>query len=140
MGDLSPHFSRAEFTCHHCGTLPAGGVPTALVHGLEALRALAYPDGLMIESGYRCAAYNATLAHAATGSQHLYAAAADIPLRAELGSVQALHAFSGIGWQAAGRRRLVRHVDVRHASGHDPTASTTAHPATWEYLADGSRR
>lgn len=141
MGDLSEYFSRAELACKHCRALPAGaqGLP-ALVEGLEELRKLAYPRGLVIASGYRCPAANASLPHAAKGSQHLYAAAADVPLVAELGAVVRLRVFSGIGWQMVGSRKLVRHVDVRHASGHNTTGGSVRYPTLWEYFADGSRR
>lgn len=140
MGDLSEHFSRAELACRHCRTLPARapGLPV-LVDGLEALRALAYPAGLVLASGYRCPDRNAAVG-GATSSQHLHAAAADVPLVAELAKVVALRRFSGIGWQMVGGRKLVRHVDVRHASGHNTTGGTVRRPTTWEYLADGTRR
>ena len=88
--------------------MTAARVPAALVHGLEALRSLAYPRGLTIESGYRCLARNAQLPNAAKDSQHLYAAAADVQPAAMLGQVLALHAFSGVGWQEVGGLRLVR--------------------------------
>lgn len=140
MGDLSPHFDRAEFRCRHCGELPNLSALDVLVAGLERLRAKAYPGGLPILSGYRCADYNRLMPTAAPRSQHLHAAAADVPLVAPLAVVARLRVFSGIGWQKSGTQRLVRHVDVRHASGSNPTGGTTVKPTTWEYLADGSRR
>jgi hypothetical protein len=139
MGDLSTHFSRSEFVCRHCRRLPPRGVVPELIVGLEALRALAYPGGLIIDSGYRCSAHNRAVG-GATGSQHLYGAAADVTPRAALAAVKALKVFSGLGWQRIGGRDLVRHVDVRHASGHNGTRGTTTRPTTWEYLADGTRR
>lgn len=139
MGDLSANFSQTEFVCRHCRRLPQLGIVPALITGLEKLRALAYPSGLIIRSGYRCPTHN-TVVGGAKNSQHLYGSAADVDLRAELADVKALKVFSGIGWQAVGGRRLIRHVDVRHASGHNTTSGTTARPTTWEYLADGTRR
>ena len=139
MVQISPHFAASEFACHHCGQLPGGTVLPELLAGLEALRALAYPRGLRIESGYRCPASNAAVG-GASDSQHLYRSAADIPEVATLDAVRGLRAFSGIGWQQVGARRLVRHVDVRHASGHNSTRGTTAAPTTWEYLPDGTWR
>lgn len=140
MGDLSPHFSAAEFACRHCHKLD-GPVVHALVTGLEALRGVAYSDlGLEIVSGYRCAAYNRSLKNAAKDSQHLRRAAADVPLRATLEVVKGLGVFSGIGWQLFNGRRLVRHVDVRHASGRNTTGGTVQHPTVWEYALDGSRK
>jgi hypothetical protein len=135
MTRLSAHFAEAELACRCGGRLPGCRgvlVVPELVAGLEALRALAYPRGLRIESGYRCPERN-TLVGGKPASQHLWGAAADVEPRAELADVTALRVFSGIGWQRVGGRRLVRHVDVRHASGHDTTGGTVARPTTWEY-------
>jgi uncharacterized protein YcbK (DUF882 family) len=130
MGALSPHFTAAEFACPHCRVSKA--LP-ALVLGLERLRTLGYSSGLVVRSGYRCPVHNKAVGGAAN-SQHRYGSAADVDLRVSLASVVALGVFSGVGWQtAAGGRRLVRHVDVRHASGHNTTGGTPAHPTTWEY-------
>ena len=38
MGDLSPHFSKVELACHHCGQLK---VEKRLLEALEELRRLA---------------------------------------------------------------------------------------------------
>ena len=143
MTQLSAHFSDREAACHHCGRLPPDGIPPALVHGLEALRSLAYPQGLVVGSWYRCAAYNKAIPNAAPDSQHVQGSAVDpkaLSTRATLVAVRGLHAFSGIGWTWHGGLQVVKHVDVRHASGHNPTHGTTAAPTTWEYLADGTRR
>lgn len=139
---LSPHFMLSEFACHHCGRTPdqhSVGL-NALVHGLENLRSHFFPRGLVVVSGYRCNDYQAQLykenpANAAPpgSSQHNFAAAADVDLVAPLQAVQALGAFSGIGWQIVGGKKLVRHVDVRHASGHNTTGSSVATPALWQY-------
>jgi hypothetical protein len=140
---LSPHFMLSEFKCHHCGRLPdqhSVGL-SALVHGLEAFRTKFYPHGLIVVSGYRCNDYQAELykqegpANAAPpgSSQHNFAAACDVDLVAPLQAVRELGAFSGIGWQWSGGHQLVRHVDVRHASGHNLTNSSVATPAIWQY-------
>jgi uncharacterized protein YcbK (DUF882 family) len=129
MGRLSEHFVEDEFACRHCGVARAH---PALVDGLERLRELAYPSGLIVRSGYRCDDHN-TAAGGAQLSQHQYGAAADVDLRAELDAVRALGVFSGIGYQVLGGRRLVRHVDVRHAGPHNWTSSTPARPALWRY-------
>lgn len=131
---LSAHFMLSEFACPHCGVAKA--LPE-LVAGLEKLRALAYPGGLIVRSGYRCPEHNRAVGGAAD-SQHLYGSACDVDLVANTRDVAALGAFSGIGWQVSGGRHLVRHVDVRHASGHNTTGGTTANPSTWEYGPDGS--
>ena len=141
---LSPHFSTPEFTCHHCGRINVQRGLPVLVAGLEKLRALGYePSGLKVVSGYRCPERQAELhradpANAAKDSQHCRCAAADVELVVPLDKVIALRVFSGIGWQWSSRnlltrRRLVRHVDVRHASGHNPTGGTVLAPTVWQY-------
>jgi hypothetical protein len=132
---LSPHFVLSEFACRCGGKLPGCRVAVALpalVTGLEALRTLAYPHGLAIESGYRCPERNRQVG-GAKDSQHQYGSAADVALVAQLGDVARLGVFSGIGWQQVGGRQLVRHVDVRAVSGHNFTRGTAAHPTLWEY-------
>jgi hypothetical protein len=136
---LSEHFDSAEFACRCGGRFKDCkgelAVP-ALVDGLEALRAIAYPRGLVLASAYRCPGRNAVVG-GATHSQHQYGAAADVALAAELGETINLGVFSGIGWQHVGRlgsrRKLVRHVDVRHASGRNLTGGTVAKPTLWQY-------
>ena len=137
MTQISPHFQSREFVCPHCGQLPGGTVLPELLAGLERLRALAYSSGLVVQSGYRCPAHNATVG-GASNSQHLYRSAADVAERATLDAVRGLRAFSGIGWQLVGGQQMVRHVDVRHATGVNTTAGTTAAPSLWEYAEDGS--
>lgn len=139
MGDLSEHFARTEFACRHCGQLPRRVVP-ALVAGLEVLRARGYDarGGLTIVSGYRCATRQAQLhaadpERAAKRSQHTQAAAADVRPLLLLDVVLDLDVFSGVGWQYVQDRPRVVHVDVRHASGYNPTRSTPTHPAVWQY-------
>lgn len=131
---ISAHFVLSEFACPHCHNAKALGV---LVEGLEHLRALAYPHGLIVRSGYRCPVHNKDVG-GAPDSQHLYGSACDVDLVAPVADVLALRVFSGIGWQAVGGRHLVRHVDVRHASGHNTTGGTPTNPSTWEYGPDGS--
>lgn len=139
MGDLSAHFSRSEFVCRHCGKLPRDPAP-ALVEGLEVLRGNGYAarGGMHIESGYRCPARQAQLraanpTRAAKRSQHTQAAAADVHPLLLLDEVLDLDRFSGVGWQYVEGRPRVVHVDVRHASGFNPTRSTVTHPAVWQY-------
>lgn len=76
MGDLSPHFSRAEFACHcGCGfTVPN----MALVELLEKLRAhVGKPIKIM--SGCRCRHHNRVVG-GAKQSQHTLGNAADIKI------------------------------------------------------------
>lgn len=104
MGDLSAHFSRREFACHHCGAVE---VAPALVEALERLRS-AVRRPVYIISGYRCRQHNAAVG-GASRSMHLYGKAADLSIA--LATVpQALAAgFTGVGH----RRGWAVHVDVR---------------------------
>lgn len=114
MGDLSAHFSRSEFRCHHCGRLV--GPTSQLLAVLERLRARVGRP-LRIVSGYRCPAHNAAVG-GARGSRHKAGDAADIPsgyasarLAAECGAV-------GIGTKGS----WAVHVDTRPGG-----------PARWRY-------
>ena len=71
---LSPHFRVQEFRCKD-GSDPVF-VDTALVELLEQLRAH-FGKAVTITSGYRTAAYNATLPGASKNSQHIQGRAAD---------------------------------------------------------------
>ncbi len=75
MGDLSEHFSKAEFACRPCGRAE---VNPGLVKALETLRKLAGAP-VRIVSGYRCAEHNRAVGGAA-GSRHLTGHAADITI------------------------------------------------------------
>ena len=105
MGDLSPHFSTYEFTCHHCGRIE--GPTASLLAVLEHIRTtIGRP--LPILSGYRCPTHNRAIA-GARRSQHLLGRAADF--KAGLVSVAQARAAGarGIGVCAG----WVVHVDVR---------------------------
>ena len=140
MGDLSPHFDSREFLCRHCRKLPRRGIVPALVSGLEVLRGKGYAarGGLYVRSGYRCAIRQAQLhagdpGRAAKRSQHTQAAACDVDPLLLLDEVLDLDVFSGVGWQYVEGRPRVVHVDVRHASGWNPTKSSPTRPAVWQY-------
>lgn len=113
MGDLSPHFSRAEFACRHCrAEVP---IDPQLVHVLEHVRGLT-GQPLVIVSGYRCPAHNRA-SGGAKGSQHLLGTAADIGRgRATLDQAVASGA-RGVGVRAG----WAIHVDTRLG----PTAEWT---------------
>lgn len=114
MGDLSPHFSRAEFRCRHCGRVV--DPPPELLTVLERIRSISGAP-LAVRSGYRCEAHNAAVG-GARRSQHLLGRAADIPEgRATLGQARAAGAV-GVGV----RNGWAVHVDVRPGA-----------PATWTY-------
>lgn len=114
MGDLSPHFSRSEFACRHCGG--GASVSRQLVQVLERIRSITGAP-LVIVSGSRCVIHNRAVG-GASGSQHLYGRAADIgPQRATERQARAAGAV-GVGLRGS----WAVHVDVR------PGAS-----ATWRY-------
>lgn len=104
MGDLSRHFDRSEFRCHHCGRVE---VSQLLVARLELLRAtIGRP--LKIVSGFRCAEHNRAVG-GAPHSEHLTGNAVD-PEAGYCTVPQADKAgFRGIGVRGG---RVV-HLDVR---------------------------
>jgi len=102
---LSAHFHWSEFRCPHCGKwlLTRAGLRL-----LERIRAALYPDGLTINSGYRCPTYN-TLIHGATNSQHMTGLAWDIP------GIYPGFAFLGYGCHGIEERPnppRVTHIDL----------------------------
>lgn len=131
----SRHFSFAEFACG-CGATQHGcegiWVMRGLLAGLERLREAFYPRGLTVRSGCRCPLHNADVG-GARDSQHLHGAGVDVDYVASTAGVAALQVFSGIGHSAS--TGLVRHVDVRHLSGHNSTGGTTTRPTEWPYTA-----
>jgi len=120
MGDLTPHFSRSEFACKHCGKIVIP--PSAMLVALERLRVERFPKGLVLVSAYRCPIHNAAVG-GKKASRHLAGDAVDIhPL---VTVTEAHHyGFRGIGAQRASG--LVVHLDWR------PT------PALWFYDANGA--
>jgi hypothetical protein len=104
MGDLSPHFSRWEFDCPHCGFLV--GPDRELMAVLEQLRRVIGRE-LVVVSGVRCAEYNARVGGIRT-SQHLHGRAADVPR----GLFRAHHARSAGAHGVGLRDGWVIHVDV----------------------------
>jgi uncharacterized protein YcbK (DUF882 family) len=105
LGDLSPHFSKAEFRDHRTGELV--GPDRLLVEVLERIRALS-GEPLRIVSGYRSAATNRAVG-GARRSQHRLGRAADLP-RGTCTVEQALAAgATGVGHCDGD----VVHIDVR---------------------------
>lgn len=85
MGDLSPHFSRAEFRCRGCtperpcARFPFDTVDAQLLGILEAVR-VHFGQPVTVTSGNRCPAHNARVG-GASRSKHLTGRAADIQVR-----------------------------------------------------------
>jgi uncharacterized protein YcbK (DUF882 family) len=111
VGDLSKHFSAAEFACPHCGRTRVSG---RLITALEDLRALANLP-IRVTSGYRCPEHNAAVG-GKPDSGHLHGDAADIvveghtvPQMVALAALVPEFAYGGIGAYDAG----FIHVDVR---------------------------
>lgn len=105
MGDLSPHFSLAEFADRRTGHVHRP--PQQLLDLLEAIRALSGKP-LRIVSGTRSASTNRAVG-GARRSRHLVGDAADIPA----GRVTVPKALE-LGAKGVGELRgWVTHVDVR---------------------------
>lgn len=110
MGDLSPHFNKAEFACTHCNR---SFVDPKLLEGLEKLRVLA-GHAVHILSGYRCADHNKKIG-GAQSSMHIAGKAADIQVdqlnaKQALDLVKAIPEFTGYGLYV--NEHFV-HVDTR---------------------------
>jgi uncharacterized protein YcbK (DUF882 family) len=75
MGDLSPHFSKAELACHHCGKLR---VENRLLDALEELRGLAGKP-VVVHDAYRCQDHNQEVG-GVTDSEHTRGTAADVDI------------------------------------------------------------
>jgi len=75
LGDLSAHFSKAEFACHCCGELR---IETALINALEQLRILAGKP-IVVHDGYRCSAHNEQVG-GVSNSEHTRGEAADVSI------------------------------------------------------------
>lgn len=130
--DLSEHFSAWEFKCG-CGGAwrdcrriwPL----RSLIQAAEAYRELIGP--YTPERACRCKHQNAAV-FGAKNSQHLYGAALDVPALLPPDRLRKLRVVSGLGIYKTLSHDVVRHFDVRHASGSG-VAGTPAHPAAWDY-------
>jgi uncharacterized protein YcbK (DUF882 family) len=104
---VSAHFQRWEFKCPHCGVAL---VRPRLLEALERLRSYRSKP-IIIVSGYRCPVHNEKVG-GARDSQHMYAAAADVPEGScSLDEARAA-GFTGIGL----KHGQPTHVDVRDGS------------------------
>jgi zinc D-Ala-D-Ala carboxypeptidase len=75
LGDLSEHFSEAEFACHCCGTLK---IEPALIDALELFRSLAERP-VIVHDAYRCPVHNAKVG-GVNDSEHTRGMAADVSI------------------------------------------------------------
>jgi uncharacterized protein YcbK (DUF882 family) len=111
MGDLSPHFNRAEFECNpeKCGC-GFDDVDPALIDALEQIRSH-FDQPVTVTSGCRCEAHNAACG-GGKQSQHLYGKAADIVVKytspADVAAFAEELELGGVG-----RYESWTHVDVR---------------------------
>lgn len=104
MGDLTAHFSASEFIS---GDGARRDPPCRLLAVLEAVRAIAGRP-VRILSGYRTSSWNAKVG-GVSGSQHLAAAAADIPPGLVTEEQARRAGATGVGVDGAG---WAVHVDV----------------------------
>lgn len=77
MGDLSRNFNRSEFACK-CGC-GFDEIDPLLVSTLQRLRDEVQRP-VIVNSGCRCAAYNATIPKSSKTSRHIQGKAADIKI------------------------------------------------------------
>jgi hypothetical protein len=123
MGDLSEHFSRAEFACR-CGC-GADAVSPNLVEALERTRAAlnarqagSVEHGLRIRSGCRCPAHNQAeggkedSAHLTDLARKEYCEAADLEAATSRGRYQLVRAGIEADIKRIGIGKDFVHVDV----------------------------
>lgn len=108
MGDLSRHFSRSEFRCHHCGQLGDEAALRDLVVHLEVLRGLVGRP-LVIVSGYRCPTHDRRVRRKRTTGQHAQMTAVDLKPGVVTEAQAERAGFRGIGMSG----RWATHVDRR---------------------------
>lgn len=117
-GDLSPHFSKREFTCH-CGCGAYIPCP-ALVEKLEKFREVCGNKATGIGSGTRCLKHNEAVGgkmpdpkKGTKGSQHLYGTAADIRKYPDMTVDEMAKKAEEVGFDGIGKYNWGIHVDVR---------------------------
>lgn len=114
MGDLTEHFSSAEFVDRRTGCCPLP--QPRLLEVLETIRAV-QGRALVIVSGHRCPSTNRAVG-GAPHSRHLYGDAADIPA----GHATVAEALAAGATGVGERDGWAVHVDVRPGD-----------PVTWRY-------
>lgn len=118
---ITEHFTLEEFACHDAKRTPPTGTALGnvklLAANLEALRAHTGKP-IIINSGFRTVAYNATLPGHSVVSQHLYGKAADIVIPGmtpeEVAStIEKLIAAGKMKKGGVGRYNNFTHYDIR---------------------------
>lgn len=126
MGDLSPHFSRAEFACR-CGC-GADKMKSRVIAYAERLRELAGAP-VVVNSGRRCAKWNKKV-HGAAGSRHLTGEAIDFEIegisREEERRLAIAAGFSWVRDTTKGDHAV--HADIRGLPPEKPTVQEATEP------------
>jgi len=125
MRQLTPNFHEREFACKDalrgktnppfCNGSVGKGISQELVNGLQQVRDKVGKP-ILVTSGYRCPAYNASLSGAASQSKHMKGTAADIRVDGMTSEqlmkvVEELNLFTGRGLYPG---QGFVHVDVRN--------------------------
>lgn len=122
MTMISEHFSTKEMACK-CGKCAFIGMNPKLIDGLEALRNIVN-EPIIVNSGYRCPAYNRKVG-GSKHSQHILGFAADIRTKSDMephdlaALAESIYCFNNGGIGVYPYSRFV-HLDVR------------GHRARWE--------
>lgn len=127
MGNLSKHFSRAEFTCK-CGC-GSDTVDYGLICVLEKVRRH-FNRPVRITSGHRCATYNKSVGGGKV-SQHLFGRAADITVDdIDPGEVATFLETKFPRDLGIGRYSTFTHIDTR-SIGVSKKYNPSPAPARW---------
>lgn len=110
---LSPHFRAREFDCRGVGCCKQTQVDMQLVAYLQTIRDH-FGKPVFIESGYRCAAHNASIPNAAPKSKHMDGLAVDIVVDGVRPLEVARYAET-IGVKGIGLYDDFVHIDTREA-------------------------
>ena len=123
MGDLSRHFSRAEFACK-CGCGFDQPDP-ALIELLETIR-ISVGGAVRLTSGCRCEKHKKAI-NGATYSTHILGQAADIQVQGGWHRRFILDLACKFGAEGIGIAKGFVHVDVHKGSDN------VARPSAWSY-------
>ncbi len=118
MGDLTQHFSRAEFACRDgCGY---DGISLDLVNRLQVARRLANLP-FLVNSGCRCVHHNIVVG-GVRDSAHLTGLAADIACRSSRTRYWVLLGLYGAGFTRLTLYHSWVHVDIDRSKDQDVLA------------------